>query len=60
MFCAVWLQASGLRDLERGNSLERGVRAPLCGLSMLAYHTVVTFVLGQLLQLVSRDICNCF
>ena len=33
--------------MEKGAGLVKSLRGPLCALALLAYHTVVTYVLGK-------------
>lgn len=36
----------GLSELEKGSKLQESLRGPLCSIILVAYHTVVSFVLG--------------
>ncbi|XP_074642894.1 tetratricopeptide repeat protein 39A-like isoform X2 [Tubulanus polymorphus] len=36
----------GLLELEKASCLQHGLRAPLCSMILISYHTVVTYVLG--------------
>ncbi len=41
------LQHKGLTYLEAGARMEKALRGPLCSMTLLGYHTVMTYVLGK-------------
>ncbi|XP_067118387.1 tetratricopeptide repeat protein 39B-like isoform X2 [Centruroides vittatus] len=40
-------RAVGLREVEMAYGLHEGLRSPLCALVLVAYHTMVTYILGS-------------
>ena len=40
-------QAIGLRELERGYQLEGSIRRILCAISLLGYHLIIVYALGN-------------
>lgn len=47
------MQIEGLSELEKGSKLQESLRGPLCSIILVAYHTVVSFVLGKYCFMIS-------